>query len=136
MEHIKRQMSGKEHARITIRGDVMGKGFDHLREAIENVTSCGAKRVVVDVSHVGCFEPAAYQFLVNAAEQTAANGGWLKLLNGGPLTRRLIDLMALETVNRIAWAERAATSPETAETSATSAEGGELWVDHEELVAV
>ena len=136
MEHIERRMSGKEHARITVRGDVIGKGFDRLRDAIENAINCGALRLIVDVSSVGCFEPAAYQFLVNAAEQMAANGGWLKLLNGGPLTRRLIDLIVLETANRLAWAERTATSPETAGTSSTSAEGGELWVDHEELVAV
>ncbi len=136
MEHIERQINGKEHARIIVRGDVIGKGFDRLRDAVENVINCGAERLIVDVSCVGCFEPAAYQFLVNAAEQMTASGGWLKLLNGGPLTRRLIDLMVLETANRLAWAEKAATSPETAGTSSTSAEGGELWVNHEELVAV
>ena len=133
MEHIERQINGKEHARIIVRGDVIGKGFDRLRDAVENVINCGAERLIVDVSCVGCFEPAAYQFLVNAAEQMTASGGWLKLLNGGPLTRRL---MVLETANRLAWAEKAATSPETAGTSSTSAEGGELWVNHEELVAV
>jgi len=136
MKRIECRMSGKEHARITVRGDVIGKGFDHLRDAIENVINGGAERLIVDVSCVGCFEPAAYQFLVNTAEQVAANGGWLKLLNGGPLTRRLIDLMVLETANRLAWAEKAATSPETAGTSATSVDGGELWVNHEELAAV
>lgn len=119
------------HVRVAVRGDIVGDGFDRLIEAVDNAIADGAERLLVDTSQTGCIEPAAFQFLLETAEQMAARGGWLKLFNAGPVCKRIIDLTVLETANRMAWAEN---KTPAIDDSTTASQGESRWVNNEELV--
>ena len=133
MKHAKPATPATEHARFAVKGDVIGQGFDRLREKIELAVAQGAGRLLIDLSGVGAMEPVVLQYLLETAEQMAAGGGWLKLLNGGPICTRMIHLTTIETFSRQAWAGNAA--PADGET-ATTPDGEQLWVKHRELAAV
>lgn len=102
---------------LVVTGDVVGPAIEPLRRDVEAAIAAGERRVIVDVSAAGCFDAAAYGFLLNTARRLAREGGWLKLLSGGP-GKRLVDP---EIVDRAA---------------ACTPEGGALWIEDDALVAV
>ena len=89
--------STSSHADLVVDGDVIGEGVWWLRRQVERAVARGSSRLVIDVRNVGCFEPAAYEFLLETTQRLRDAGGWLKLLSRGARPHLLdVDVVDLE----------------------------------------
>jgi anti-anti-sigma factor len=74
---------------------VLGEESNGFRTTVDNLLSSGAKKMVINLEHVGYVDSAGLGALIEAHRKTKAQGGRLKLSNLGPNFKHALELSRL-----------------------------------------